>query len=471
MTRSRLAAVSLALTLAATRGSSPSLSAAPANLDPLIIAPACDGSTDFTSTIQAAITQASNNGVQLVVNSSGNDACLVGMLEVPSNSHITVNVVLRLKANTFSSEYSLFHAGPWLANVTIDGSGTLDGNRPNQTAQAGGWSAGVSTLLTDNVTVSGLTIRSFQAFPVNIVAANTASMLNLIMSDSGAPVEFAGGTNNCLADGLRIFNIDETGFSFYGGVHDCTLRNSVISGTWYGATVQNDWAQNGVSYNIQIQNVESFNNATPCQGGTCGAGFAVITDNTPPPPNAPAWVQQPPYVSNHDIHIVSSHAHANPVAWLPINTGANVTTDIDTTAGVALSFPNAVCRLSQYCEEPAPHMNIDVPANNGVVSAQGFNIGLWAIDIAAMSGCGVDTVHMYAYPAGGGPPIWLGAASPSAYRPDVAAAYHISNVQYGYSGFNLGVTLPPGQYFLWVAAHSTVTNTFNQSAGAWITVQ
>ena len=95
----------------------------------------------------------------------------------------------------------------------------------------------------------------------------------------------------------------------------------------------------------------------------------------------------------------------------------------------------------------------------------------WAIDRAAASGTGVDTVHIWAYPnpGSGAPAVFLGVATYGQARSDVAALY---GSRYTNSAFALNVTtLAPGVYDIVMFAHSTATNTFNNWAVVRTTVQ
>lgn len=108
-----------------------------------------------------------------------------------------------------------------------------------------------------------------------------------------------------------------------------------------------------------------------------------------------------------------------------------------------------------------PHMNIDVPSNNGTVS-QNFLIAGWAFDSGAAMGTGVSTVHFWAWPTNGGSPIFLGHYEPAqtAQRPDVAAAFGLSP-RFGYSGFGLiAPQIPSGTYYLVVYPYSVVMGGF-----------
>lgn len=108
-----------------------------------------------------------------------------------------------------------------------------------------------------------------------------------------------------------------------------------------------------------------------------------------------------------------------------------------------------------------PRMNVDWPANNGVVSG-GITVVGWALDLGHPSAAGVDAVHVWAFPTSGAAPIFMGAAALGGARPDVGGAFSAS--RYNSSGFSLtAAALPPGVHDIGVYAHSTITGTFNNS--------
>ena len=95
---------------------------------------------------------------------------------------------------------------------------------------------------------------------------------------------------------------------------------------------------------------------------------------------------------------------------------------------------------------------IDSPRSQQDV-AQPFVLGGWAADLNAVTGTGIATVHVWAYPLAGGPPVFLGAAAYGGARPDVAAVHGDT---FRDSGFGLVVQgLPDGHYDLAVFAWST----------------
>jgi hypothetical protein len=90
--------------------------------------------------------------------------------------------------------------------------------------------------------------------------------------------------------------------------------------------------------------------------------------------------------------------------------------------------------------------------------AQPFALGGWAIDPDAEQGTGVSGLHVWAYPLGGGGPIFLGAATYGGARPDVGALH---GERFRDSGFGLVVQgLPSGNYDLAVFAWSTEKGDF-----------
>jgi hypothetical protein len=108
-----------------------------------------------------------------------------------------------------------------------------------------------------------------------------------------------------------------------------------------------------------------------------------------------------------------------------------------------------------------PKMYIDSPAQNQTVT-QVFTISGWAIDLGASAGCGVSVLHVWAYPAAGGNPLFVGAVQPNYPRLDVAA--YFGDARFGASGYIFQGNLPPGDYYLVVFAFSTVAGSFNQAA-------
>jgi hypothetical protein len=115
---------------------------------------------------------------------------------------------------------------------------------------------------------------------------------------------------------------------------------------------------------------------------------------------------------------------------------------------------------------PPMRMAIDTPRGGTV--GRSFQVAGWALDLAAPDGSGVDTVHMWAYPARGGEPIFLGVASVGDRRPDVGATY---GAQFAPSSYSLQVDrLGAGPYDIVVYIHRAATNRFDAAQTVRVTV-
>jgi hypothetical protein len=114
-----------------------------------------------------------------------------------------------------------------------------------------------------------------------------------------------------------------------------------------------------------------------------------------------------------------------------------------------------------------PLMVLDGPQNNAT-SGRSVAIAGWAIDRGAAATTGVDAVHVYAYPVGGGGPVFLGVATYGAARPDIASIF---GANFANSGYSLTVDVAPGTYDVVAFGHSTVASAFSMYAIARVTVQ
>jgi len=119
-------------------------------------------------------------------------------------------------------------------------------------------------------------------------------------------------------------------------------------------------------------------------------------------------------------------------------------------------------------DTPSPNRGGGVPFL-GLPVRNAFTIAGWAIDEAAASGTGIDTVHVWAYPVGGTPPIFLGVAEYGDARPDIGALF---GVQFTGSSYSLAVEgLAPGSYDIVVYPHSSVTGDFHGAQVVRVTVR
>jgi hypothetical protein len=105
-----------------------------------------------------------------------------------------------------------------------------------------------------------------------------------------------------------------------------------------------------------------------------------------------------------------------------------------------------------------PKMWLDMPSVNQTTS-QNLTVAGWAIDLGSPTGTGVDTIHIWAYPTSGAPPVFVGVANYGGSRGDVGAFAGAS--RFTPSGFSLTASLAAGDYTLVTFAHSTVSGVFN----------
>jgi len=120
-------------------------------------------------------------------------------------------------------------------------------------------------------------------------------------------------------------------------------------------------------------------------------------------------------------------------------------------------------RITVVAPVSRPMMFADYPAQNQTV-AQFFTVAGWAVDLASSSGPGVTGIHVWAFPVGGGNPIFVGATTTGQQRPDVAA--YFGHSRFAPSGFTMQGNLPPGSYSIVVYAWSNIAGGFNQ----WVLV-
>ncbi len=111
---------------------------------------------------------------------------------------------------------------------------------------------------------------------------------------------------------------------------------------------------------------------------------------------------------------------------------------------------------------------VDQPAAGAIVQ-EPFSVSGWAVDVMGLlPGPGVSTVHVWAFPANGGAPTFVGADYGRA-RADVSALFGPSFANSGY-----GVTvrgLPPGEYQLIAFAFSVRTGQFSIARTVPVTIR
>jgi hypothetical protein len=114
-----------------------------------------------------------------------------------------------------------------------------------------------------------------------------------------------------------------------------------------------------------------------------------------------------------------------------------------------------------------PAMAVDSPGEGTPVLSSPFTVSGWAVDRAATTGTGVDTLHVWAFPEGSNSGQFLGVPAYGSARSDIG---NILGSQFLNCGYTLSASLAPGNYFVLVYSHSTVTGAFSQVLGRHITI-
>ena len=155
-----------------------------------------------------------------------------------------------------------------------------------------------------------------------------------------------------------------------------------------------------------------------------------------------------------------------PISTLPSGTYTLVAFAHSEISG---TFSN-VQTVSVTLQQAAAQIVIDTPTP-GVARTPFFFVTGWAVDpVGAGGGTGVDVVHVWAYPASGAPPVFLGQAAYGGSRSDVASFVGSAFTNCGYGLTVTTASLAPGDYTLVVFARSVSTGQF-RSQTVRITVQ
>lgn len=226
-----------------------------------------NGTTDDTTSLQNALDSSANHAILLF---PAGYTFLHHGLTIPANSEIVLNGKLLLTSNSIPVS-SLTIAG---SNVSIVGSGTIDGNANGQT---GGAASGgiVNNGSPENLYFRGLTITNCLNWPFSITNGTNSWLVACTLSSSGNSVEFADGCSNCHIIGNTITSIADEGISIYGGCMNCSVIDNIVSEcSASGISVLNDSSQPAICSNIKIFGNTCFNSGLSGIEVNSGAGAA-----------------------------------------------------------------------------------------------------------------------------------------------------------------------------------------------------
>jgi hypothetical protein len=196
--------------------------------------------TNETAKINLAITLATGLGRPLYF--PAGSTYRVQQMTVPvSGAHLIIDGTIKLidGGQGYTLTVSSEPATTTVNDVVLEGTGTIDGNRDLAGANA---TACINAYRVVNFTVRGLTARNCKLFPINVWKGSKKIHLSyLTLQDSGNSAQCAAIVEDCQADNLTVFGINDYGFAFYGGVKGGSLTNSYLHhNTAGGAVVLSD---------------------------------------------------------------------------------------------------------------------------------------------------------------------------------------------------------------------------------------
>ena len=258
----------------------------------------CDGSTDDTTAIQAAMDAAASLQVWLTIAPRGK-VCRGNELHFRTGARLNVDGIYRTLAaagggaSVLTNYYAVNRSGAPESDVVIRGNGQLDNNHLNQQPIQSGQSAAGSCLYTygaiQNVTVDGQTMVNCGSFPWNIVGgiknadggtAQHVYLRNLtaLGTNSVNAPELGSGCDDCWMDNVADYGPNtDFGPTIYGGATHSGIRNSRARGKAHGFAVLSDGtpvtgATSTPSQGILLEGNTSY--------GNYGCGFYIQSTST-----------------------------------------------------------------------------------------------------------------------------------------------------------------------------------------------
>lgn len=219
--------------------------------------------------LQQAIT--ANAGLNTVIVQMGLAIVIDASIIIPSNTTLIIDGLITLGNGANCHMIFIDNA----SNVSISGSGTLDGNMANNvggTTDPANFGAGgivtaqpaYPTIGSANIRISDINIQHVFNWPISLNSATNCIVTGVTMQNSGNAPQFCAGTNNSIASNNTIFNIPDYAWACYEGCSFCTIDGNVCTNVG-SLGVLNDGAptgwQNIAQHDIVISN-NVLNNVT-----------------------------------------------------------------------------------------------------------------------------------------------------------------------------------------------------------------
>lgn len=206
-------------------------------------APLCNGVTDDTCELQELLKH-TNPAMTVVEIPATPEGCVISdPLYVSSNTHVIQNGLIKfdLSGHTWSSpsaQVGMYTLEDGTHDVIIEGTGVLDGSHPGFLYTPSGCCMGgivtgpdlaAYTIGVTDVTIRGLTIRNIPHWPLELDGVKGLLVDGLTMHDSGNSPGIGHGSEDVVVNNLRIYRIDDVCFSFYRGVENAVISNSIVN--------------------------------------------------------------------------------------------------------------------------------------------------------------------------------------------------------------------------------------------------
>jgi hypothetical protein len=242
-----------------------------------------DGTLGDAIAIQAILN--SYIGAIIIIPYTNSFYSIENTINVPSNTTLIINGTLKLANQANCVMFYLSNH----TNIHIEGKGTLDGNKLNQTSPTGqgqiveqGTIPGITAIAcggcvagiwqsNNGIThsrISGLTFTSFNQWPMSL-----AGCTDVIVSDIKALDCFNawGFTQSKDCHAINCFSqiSGDMGFCFYGGCVNCSVENMEASYSVAGISIYSDQYSVGACHDIIIKNCFCHDNI--------GAGIYINT--------------------------------------------------------------------------------------------------------------------------------------------------------------------------------------------------
>ncbi|WP_257386498.1 right-handed parallel beta-helix repeat-containing protein [Tahibacter caeni] len=217
--------------------------------------PLCAGSDD-TVALQSMLNHGNPQMTVVEIPATPTGCRISGPLIVHSNTHVIQNGLLTLSGYVWPSpaatQRGMYTLEDGTQNVIIEGSGTLDGGHPNYQTFAsgccmggivsGGPAIGAYDVEVEDITIRGLTIRHIPQWPIELDGAKRVLIDGVTAHDSVNTLAVGHGSSDVIVNNLRVYNIADICFSFYRGVENALISNSVVNQcNGGGISVFSDW--------------------------------------------------------------------------------------------------------------------------------------------------------------------------------------------------------------------------------------